>query len=181
MSELKSAYQEGFSAQLRKRPILTTLIVGGIGYFVFKKFGGALSEAVQESRMDTAKTSGGATSNVSPFIYTAFWNYWRTGKRLPQGYLILSQPSLNSVVINIYDAMGYISDDEDVVIAQIKRCSSKVQIAQVSEAFTIRYKRDFLEFLKEGDGVRWKAGLDKDKLDEVLRYVNSLPTYTIKK
>lgn len=180
MSEIKSAYQEGVAAQIRKRPLMTTLLAGGIVYFLYKKFGTAIKETFQESRVSTAATGGSQTSNVSPFIYTAFFNYWRAGKRLPAGYLILSQASLNSVVQNLYDSMGYISDKEDVTLAQIKRCSSKVQIAQVSEAFSIKYKRDLLEYLRNGVGVRWNAGLNKEKLDEVLRYVNSLPTFTTK-
>ena len=178
MSEIKSAYSEGIVAQIKKKPLLTTIIVGGLGYYAYKKISEKLTEFRQESRVDTADTHGAAVSNVSPFNYPAFDNYWIAGKRFPAGYKVLTDASVRSVAKNIYDAMGYISDDEDVIKAQIKRCNSKVKISQLSKMFTQIYKRDLITFLKDGVGVRPNAGLSKEVLDEVLRYVNSLPTFT---
>lgn len=178
MSEIKSAYEEGIVTQIKKKPLLTTLLVGGIGYFAYNFFSKKITEVRQESRVDTADTQGAAVSNVSPFNYTAFNNYWKAGNRLAAGYKILTDASVRGIVKNIYDSMGYVYDNEDVVKAQIKRCNSKVKIAQTSEMFTRIYKRDLISFLKDGVGVRPNAGLSKEVLDDVLKYVNSLPTFT---
>lgn len=178
MSEIKKAYEEGLTSQLTRRPILTTLFVAGAGYFLYRKIKGEIEEWRQEGRAESADTSGSSTSNVSPFNYTAFFNYWKAGNRLPKGYLLLTSATLDDIVKKIYDAMGYFYDNEDVVKAQIKRANNKIKIAQISERFTKKYNRDLLTFLKEGVGVRWNAGLDEDVLDSVLKYVNSLPTYT---
>lgn len=178
MSKIKSAYTEGIVTQIKKKPLLTTILVGGIGYFAYKFINKKVTEVRQEGRIDTADTQGAAVSNVSPFNYTAFDNYWIAGKRYPTGYKILTDASVRGIAKNIYDSMGYITDDEDVVKAQIKRCNSKVKISQLSKMFTQIYKRDLITFLRDGVGVRPNAGLSKEILDEVLKYVNSLPTFT---
>lgn len=176
--KIKEAYEQGLVTRIEKRPIMTTLFLGGVVYFLYKKFGGAVTEYFQEKRQESADTTGGSTSNVSPFNYTAFNNYWKTGGRLPSKYAIFKDSVPTDIAKKIYDAMGYISDNDDVIKAQIKRCNSKVKVAQVSERFTQLYSRDLLTFLKEGVGIRWNAGLDAENLDAILKYVNSLPTYT---
>jgi len=178
MSQVKEAYAEGILSQIKKRPLLTTILVGGIGYFGYKFINKKVTEVRQEGRVDTADTQGAAVSNVSPFNYAAFDNYWIAGKRYPVGYKIFTDASVRGIAKNIYDAMGYITDDENVIKAQIKRCNSKVKVSQLSKMFTQIYKRDLITFLRDGVGVRPNAGLSKEILDEVLKYVNSLPTFT---
>jgi hypothetical protein len=178
MSSIKQAYEEGFVTKIKRRPITTTIIVGGLVYFLAKKFGGAITEFVQEKREESADASGAATSNVSPFNYSAFFNYWKAGGRFPKGVLYFTSSTANDICKKIYDAMGYITDDEDIVKAQFKRANSKVKIAQISERFTQLYQRDLLTYIKDGVGVRWSAGLDPANLDTIIKYVNSLPTYT---
>lgn len=178
MSEIKKAYEEGLTSQLTRRPIITTLLVAGAGYFLYNRIKSAIDEWRQEGRAESADTSGSSTSNVSPFNYTAFFNYWKAGNRLPKSYKIFTSATAYDVAEKIYDSMGYTYDNEDVAKAQIKRANSKIKIAQVSEAFTKKYNRDLFTYLKEGVGIRWNAGLDEDELDNILKYVNSLPTYT---
>ena len=69
MSDIKKAYEQGLVAQIQNKPILTTLLVGGVGYFLYTKFKKVIDEAKAESRTSSADTTGSATSNVSPFNY----------------------------------------------------------------------------------------------------------------
>lgn len=178
MAKIIDAYESGFVNQIAKRPILTTLLVGGIGYFIYTQVKDDIDAAKAEKKERDADTSSGATSNVSPWNWSAFNNYWLT--RFPKGYLIFTAASVETICKNIYDAMGYVSDNDDVVKAQIKKANSKVKIAQIAQKFSTMYKRDLLTFLKEGVGVRWNAGLDEDNLNAILTYVNNLPNYTKK-
>lgn len=178
MSEIKQAYEQGLVAQVSKRPILTTLFVGGVGYFLYNKFKKALEEARAESRTSSADTTGSATSNVSPFNYAAFNNYWKSGNRLPKGYKVFNDASARLLANNIYDAIGYFGDDDDKIKAQFKACNSKIKVAQVSEAFTKMHSRDLLTYIRDGVGISPAAGMSDNTFQEVLKYVNSLPVYT---
>jgi hypothetical protein len=176
MAKLTQAYEQGIVTQISKRPILTTLLVGGIGYLIFTKLSKKVQEVVDEKQQTKADTSGGATSNVSPWNWSAFNNYWLT--RFPKGYKIFTSDSVKTICENIYDAMGYFSDNDDIVKAQIKKCNSKVKVAQVAQRFSQMYSRDLFTFLKEGVGVRWNSGMDEANLNAIVDYVNSLPNYT---
>lgn len=178
MSEIKQAYQQGIVAQVQRRPILTTLLVGGVGYLLYDKFKKAIEEAKAESRTSSADTTGSASSNVSPFNYAAFNNYWKSGNRLPKGYKVFTDASARQLANNIYNAIGYFGDDDDKIKAQFKACNSKVKVAQVSEAFTKMHSRDLITYIRDGVGVSPAAGMSDDTFQEVLKYVNSLPTYT---
>lgn len=175
MSEIKEAYKKGLVSEISNRPVLTTLIVVGAGYYLFKKFKSTIDELVQEGRQSSADTSSSG-SNVSPFNWSAYFNYWKP--RLPKGYKILTQASINDIATKIYDAMGYFYDNEDVIKGQFKRINSKVKIAQLAEAFSKKYKSDLYTFIKDGVGVRWNSGLDEENLNSILKYIDGLPNYT---
>ena len=178
MSEIKKAYEQGLVAQIQNKPILTTLLVGGVGYFLYTKFKKVIDEAKAASRASSADTTGSDTSNVSPFNYAAFNNYWKSGNRLPKGYKVFTDASARLLANNIFDAIGYFGDDDDKIKAQFKACNSKVKVAQVSEAFTKMHSRDLITYIRDGVGVSPAAGMSDDTFQEVLKYVNSLPTYT---
>jgi hypothetical protein len=176
MAQITEAYKEGIINRIKKRPITTTLVVGGLAYLIYTKLSTKVKEVIDTKQQTKADTSGGATSNVSPWNWSAFNNYWLT--RFPKGYMIFTSDSAKTICQNIYDSMGYFSDNDDVIKAQIKKCNSKVKVAQVAQRFSQMYSRDLFTFLKEGVGVRWNSGLDEANLNAIVDYVNSLPNYT---
>jgi len=50
MAKVTQAYEQGIVNQVTKRPILTTLLVGGIGYFIFTKLSKKVAEVVDEKQ-----------------------------------------------------------------------------------------------------------------------------------
>jgi threonine/homoserine/homoserine lactone efflux protein len=67
MSEIKKAYEQGLVAQIQNKPILTTLLVGGVGYLLYTKFKKVIDEAKAASRASSADTTGSDTSKCISF------------------------------------------------------------------------------------------------------------------
>jgi hypothetical protein len=51
----------------------------------------------------------------------------------------------------------------------------KTQVSWLADIFQQNYKTDLFDFLKNGKGTLWQAGLNSDELNEIINLVNKLP------
>ena len=77
----------------------------------------------------------------------------------------------------IYDALGYVTDDEAAVTSVFRQLKTKSQVSFMADQFQQKYKTDLLQFLKNGKGVLPQAGLNNDELSTIINIVNRLPKY----
>jgi hypothetical protein len=97
--------------------------------------------------------------------------YW---KQFPSATL-LTRAGTEQLAKRIFDAMGYFSDDEAAVISVFRQLKYKTQVSWLADIFQQNYKTDLFDFLKNGKGTLWQAGLNSDELNEIINLVNKLP------
>jgi hypothetical protein len=90
---------------------------------------------------------------------------------------LLKVASSTQLVKNIYDAMGYFSDDEAAVFSAFKSLKTQAQCSQISTEFVKTHQVDMIEFLKKGKGVFPQAGLNDVELADIIQTVLKLPKY----
>lgn len=90
---------------------------------------------------------------------------------------LLKVASATQLVKNIYDAMGYFTDDEAAVFSAFKSLKTQAQCSQIATEFLKTHQVDMLEFLKKGKGVFPQAGLNDVELAEIVQTVLKLPKY----
>ena len=74
----------------------------------------------------------------------------------------------------VYDALNtYFVDDADIVIGVFSALPSKVQVAQVAKSFFDYYKRDILEYLKNGKKTFdfGTGGINTDQYNRIIENV----------
>jgi hypothetical protein len=97
--------------------------------------------------------------------------YW---KQFPSATL-LTRAGTEQLAKRIYDALGYFSDDEAAIISVFRLMKYKTQVSWLADIFQQMYKTDLFDFLKNGKGTLWQAGLNSDELNEIINLVNKLP------
>lgn len=103
----------------------------------------------------------------SPFSTSYYREKSKGGRKIH-----LLKPEIAPVLARqIYDAIGFIYDDTDVIISAIKQCQYKTHVSFLSERFATMYKKDLFNFLQEKlDTTNQKIAFGK-----IVDYVNSLP------
>lgn len=99
------------------------------------------------------------------------------------GTAIKGGKAVNSTVIQnvtqgadiIFNAMGYISDDEGAVKSVFSTLKTKSEVSLLAWFFTEKYKTDFLEYLRTGKDVMPQNGLSDSDLNTLINYVENLP------
>jgi hypothetical protein len=150
-----------------KNPLPWILLAGGGLYLLtrgIKAAGGLISKGL-ENKFET-----GAASN--PFAYQTFLS--STPKT---GVTYFTAASITNIAKDIYSAFGFFTDDETAVLNAFRKFKTQAQVAQVAKEFSIRYKTDLLQYIKQGYGPLPQAGLSDDEYKTVLKIVNGLPKY----
>jgi hypothetical protein len=96
----------------------------------------------------------------------------------PAGTKLLTVAAADQYAARLYNAMGYIYDDEAAVYSVFRSLQAKSQVSFISERFRIKYGVDLLEFLQKGKNqFNAASGLNSDELATVINIVNKLPKY----
>jgi hypothetical protein len=74
----------------------------------------------------------------------------------------------------IYNAMGYMYDDEDEVKSAIDKCNSQCEISLACFIFAEKYKKNLLTYLRNGVDIMPQNGLGDLELQAIIIYVNNL-------
>ena len=140
-------------------------VLGVGGYFLYKKFANQSKEKAETS--DSAE---------NPWSYNTFLN--QSG--IPKTASMLSWSSANSYAKTIYDSLNtYFSDSEDICIGAFKSLTSKLKVAQVARNFYAIYKKDILEYLKQGNKTFsfGSGGLSDSDYEQILTIVKNKPKF----
>lgn len=144
--------------------LLIAGVVGGAGYLAYK--------SIKPSK--TKKIIEGSETEVSednPFSYNKFLS-----QKVPANTQLLTFNSAAQSAKQIYDSLNtYFSDSPDITIGVFNSLSSKLKVAQVCEKFYVIYKRDILEYLKNGNKTFdfGTGGLSNSDYQRILTIVNN--------
>lgn len=148
------------------------LIVGGIIVYFGSKAIGKLIKTGAERQQEQAETT---TSTSNPWSFTAFLSQ----KNIPVGSLMKAAAAYQQSK-KIYDALNtYFFDDEDIVIGVFTALPNKVQVAQVAKSFSDYYKRDILDYLKNGKKTFdfWSGGISTEGYNRIIENVRRKPKF----
>ena len=148
-----------------------TILVAGI--VVFKVFGIA-DKILQWLGLSDSK----ATKNLDAQAEDpgSFWNptMWQKGGK---GTLLLTEAAVEAMITQIYDAAGWIDDNEEEMIAPFKTLKTQSQASYLAYKWQQKYKTDLLKWLRGGT---WpKDRLSDADVNEITEYVNKLPQFTV--
>lgn len=131
-----------FTESIAQKPIQWLIVGGAIVYFGSKAIG-KLVKTGEERQQEFAETT---TSVDNPWSAKAF-----LGQKIPSGTKLLTAAKAYAEAKKVYDALNtYFVDDADIVIGVFAALPSKTQVAQVVQSFELYYKRNILEYLKDG-------------------------------
>jgi hypothetical protein len=128
---------------IAQKPFQWLIVAGTVIYFGGKFIKNAIPSGVN-LRKDEAET---ATSSDNPWSAITFLNQ----PNIPLTTKFLKADAAYKEAKKIYDALNtYFADDADIVVGVFAALPSKVQVAQVVKSFEAYYKRNILEYLKNG-------------------------------
>lgn len=115
---------------------------------------------------------------------TSFWSpqYWQTINPSNTGWHNpLDESQALALGWKLYNAMGYFSDDPDIVKGVFKSLSTKANASFVAWKFSqpdpSGFGKDLLQYLKHGKDLAPWNGLSSADIVEITTYINSLPNY----
>jgi hypothetical protein len=161
-----------------KETRLLLLYAGGglLAYFGFirpilNKLG--IVKTAQDRQTQQAIDNALSSSTDNPFSP----NYWKEISKRKGKIKVWSASSNQSRAKQIYDALGYFSDDEPAVLKVFKELPTKAHVSYFAEKFAALYKQDLFSFLKQGKGQLAQAGLNDNELQTILNIVAQKPDY----
>ena len=128
---------------ISQRPIQWLIVAGTIIYFGGKFIKNVIPSG-ENLRKEEAET---ATSTDNPWSANTFLNQ----PNIPKTAKFLKADAAYKEAKKVYDALNtYFVDDADIVVGVFAALPSKLQVAQVVKSFEAYYKRNILEYLKNG-------------------------------
>ncbi len=160
-----------FSESIAQKPIQWLIVGGAIVYFGSKAIG-KLVKTGEERQQEFAETT---TSSDNPWSAKAF-----LGQKIPAGTKLLTAAKAYAEAKKVYDALNtYFVDDADIVIGVFAALPSKTQVAQVVQSFENYYKRNILEYLKDGKKTFdfGTGGLSQEAYNRIIENVKRKPKF----
>lgn len=160
-----------FQKSIAEKPLQWLAVVGVLGvgtYLLIKK--------VAPSKI--TKIIEGAETEVSednPFSYSSFMK-----QKIPVNTQMLRQNDAAIYATRIFDALNtYFFDDADIVIGVFSSLGSKLKVAQVAEQFYVKYSRDILQYLKNGNKTFdfGTGGISDTDYKRILQIVDNKPKF----
>ena len=161
----------GISESIAQKPIQWLIVAGAVVYFGGKFFKKIIPSG-ENLRKDEAET---ATSSENPWSFKAFLD-----QKVPVNTKMLLAASAYKEAKKIYDALNtYFVDDADIVIGVFTALPSKIQVAQVAKSFADYYKRDILEYLKNGKKTFdfGTGGINSEQYNRIIENVKRKPKF----
>jgi hypothetical protein len=101
-------------------------------------------------------------------------NYWRQYTYFT--YAITVQQA-KDFAATIHNAFSVFNDDFNAIMGVISQMRTKANVSFLSDIFTQTYNEDLLSFLGDGGGILPWDGLSKEHMQQILAYVDKLPTH----
>jgi flagellar basal body-associated protein FliL len=167
--------------------IIVVVVLGIVGYIIIKSFGGISSFfksisggadsvlqklGVKDSAQETADKEVIQKAKEEASTISSPWNpaYY---KNAPSGSLILSSATAKTIAKQVYDSVGYVSDNSDEALGAIKQCRTKTQVSFLADTFNKTYGKDLFSFMQTHFDLEQQIA----NLRAAVDYVNSLPAY----
>lgn len=160
-----------FSESIAQKPLQWLVVGGAIIYFGGKFIKGIIPSG-ENLRKGAAETT---TSADNPWSANAFMS-----QKIPVGTNLINSKGQAQKAKLIYDSLNtYFVDDADIVIGVFASLPSKVQVAQVVQYFENYYKRNMLEYLKDGKKTFdfGTGGLSQEAYNRILENVKRKPKF----
>lgn len=81
--------------------------------------------------------------------------------------IVLTPDSYTNLARTIYNAKGFLNDDESAVYGAFRQIGAKVQVSQLARTFYNFYKKDLVGYLK--------SFLNSDEYAQILKITDKLP------
>jgi len=156
---------------IAQKPLQWLVVTGAVVYF-----GGKFIKRIIPSSANLRKAEAEITTSAdNPWSANAF-----LAQKIPAGTKLLTASKAYAEAKKVYDALNtYFVDDADIVIGVFAALPSKVQVAQVVESFENYYKRNILEYLKNGKKTFdfGTGGLNQESYNRILENVKRKPKF----
>ena len=156
---------------IAQKPLQWLVVTGAVVYFG-GKFIKNIIPSGENLRKDEAET---ATSIDNPWSFNTFL----AQKNIPLGSMLNAKSAYNEAT-KIYKALdGVFFDDADIAIGVFTALKNKTQVAQVAKSFSDYYKRDILEFLKNGNKTVdfGTGGINNEQYNRIIENVKRKPKF----
>ena len=170
-SSAPKAQPTSFSESIAQKPLQWLVVGGAIVYFGSKAIG-KLIKTGSERQQESAETT---TSIDNPWSFNAFLGQ----KNIPVTSFLTAKSAYNEAT-KIYKALaGVFVDDADIAIGVFTALKNKTQVAQVAKSFNDYYKRDILEFLKNGNKTFdfGTGGINQEQYNRIIENVRRKPKF----
>ena len=170
-SDKPRASTSTISESIAQRPIQWLIVTGAVVYFGGKFIKGIIPSG-ENLRKGAAETT---TSADNPWSANAFMS-----QKIPANTNLINSKGQAQKAKLIYDSLNtYFVDDADIVIGVFASLPSKVQVAQVVQYFENYYKRNMLEYLKNGKKTFdfGTGGLSQEAYNRILENVKRKPKF----
>jgi hypothetical protein len=98
--------------------------------------------------------------------------YWKSAG---SGALILTNNAADKFCDEIWNSVGYFSDDFEKVLGIFKQLKSKSQVSFLVDRFNQKYTKDLLVWLQGGSWIDWPADrFSSDQVGQLIDYVKNL-------
>jgi hypothetical protein len=142
-SSTPAAKPSGIVESISQKPLQWLVVAGVVVYFGSKALGKLVTTGA-ESRTSTAETT---TSKENPFSFKTY-----LAQSIPKTAKLLTAKGAYQNAKQVYDALDVTwNEDEDIAIGVFTALPSKLQVAQVAQSFYTYYKKDILDYLKNGN------------------------------
>lgn len=156
---------------IAQKPLQWLVVTGAVVYFGGKFIKGIIPSG-ENLRKGEAETT---TSAENPWSANAFM-----AQKIPVNTPLLSSKQQAQKAKLIYDSLNtYFVDDADIVIGVFASLPSKVAVAQVVQYFETLYKRNMLDYLKNGKKTFdfGTGGLNQESYNRILENVKRKPKF----
>ena len=156
---------------IAQKPLQWLVVTGAVVYFGGKFIKGIIPSG-ENLRKGEAETT---TSADNPWSANAF-----LAQKIPVGTNLLKSAAAYTEAKKVYDALNtYFVDDADIVVGVFAALPSKVKVAQVVQSFENYYKRNILEYLKDGKKTFdfGTGGLSSEAYNRIIENVRRKPKF----
>lgn len=130
---------------------------------------------ITKSRGD--KIINDVLTNPNSALKPSYWQQFNPNAYPPAGVKISTarKNQLQFAAKEIYEAMGYFTDDEEKIQSAFLSLKTKSEVSLMSYFFTQAYQKDLVAYLVNGKGSMPQNGLGDYDLQTIISFVSRLP------
>jgi hypothetical protein len=113
--------------------------------------------------------SNAAQQNLQQLEAANYWDYNNFFKSAPAGHALLTMAGAAAYVDDLWDATGYLNDDEEKIYGVFRAMRTKSQVAALAKRFNQLKNKDLYNYLSDA--------LNESELLKVKSIIDQKPTY----